>query len=192
MGTRRGRVRAVPRRGCHPRNTRRHGAHKELRLRKPSHRAAEMRAVDSEDGVLAWSGHANIRGNLGSVAIPGLGEGIVIANEGCLADRELIRFADIDPAEILLAFGHRPQNIRDHWNGDHGRHKSIQSDAHAHEKRPAADKLALPLIDNRSWNQLFRRMRCGIGGCVFFRVVHRARYLFSESGCCSPVCSVVG
>ena len=66
------------------------GAHEQIRLRKPAHWTAEMRAIDGED-LKGGSRHmANPAGGLVCGSVPGMAVWILISGEARFANRELV------------------------------------------------------------------------------------------------------
>src|SRR5215831_3909769 len=92
--------------------------HEQSGLRKPTHGATQVRAVDGEDLEFLGRNPPHPARNIAGVAIPWAYKRIAIGRESCFAFRKLVERTQFYPGEFLfhlLPFGWA-ENVANHRN----------------------------------------------------------------------------
>ncbi len=113
------------------------GAHEELRLRKPAHGAAEVRAIDGEDAEFVGAITAHVAGDVVGLAVPGIRGGIFVEGEARFSGGKCSRGSERDPGVEARVFAPGREEVAQDGHGEHQADDSVESDA-GFEQQPAA------------------------------------------------------
>ena len=113
-------------------------AQKELRLREPADRAAEVSAVDREDLECIAGDAADPAGNFSGLAVPGGCDGIAEVDQAGLALGKVGERAQVDPGVLARAFlQRRAQQIADERHREHCADRAVQQQRELEEEDAA-------------------------------------------------------
>jgi hypothetical protein len=111
-------------------------AKKEVRLRKPAHRAAQVRAVDGENLELAVIDVSDPTGSFGGFTGPGIDIRIAVRSETSLPRWELFDGAQRDPRFVLLIASDWREQVSNNGDGERNAGDPIEKEANL-EKQTA-------------------------------------------------------
>src|SRR6266404_1543024 len=112
-------------------------AHKEARLRKPAHRASQVRTVDGKNLENLIVNVPNPARDVAGLTIPGIDHGIAIRGEPSLAGRKLLQPTEREPrlvAELFFARHRRKEKTHDRHR-QRSADDAVENNPYFHEHR---------------------------------------------------------